>query len=79
MASNTRVVELASIIQSSTETLNTYLGSQGIGSPSFEIDAPDISSLPPEIAKARETILDATNELHNLALGPTQVLTAYPV
>ena len=79
MASRTRITELAGIIQSNTAKLDEYLNVQGIKSPSFEIDAPEKLSLPAAVAKARETILDATNELHNLVLGPVQFLTGYNV
>ena len=74
MASTTRIAELAALIQSNTTALDKYLKEQNIQSLSFEIDAPESLSLPAKIAESREAVLDATDELHALVLGPVQSL-----
>ena len=79
MAPTTRIAEIAAIIQSQTMKLDEHLKANGLKSPSFDIDAPSKLSLPPSIAETRAAILDATNELHSLVLGPVQSLTDYQV
>ncbi|KAL9117696.1 MAG: hypothetical protein Q9187_005766 [Circinaria calcarea] len=70
MASRSRILELASIIQQHTAELDSYLSSQGLPSPSFGIDAPPIIPLPEKQSAIQEAILDATGELQALVAGP---------
>ena len=76
---STRIAELAATIHSNTTKLDDYLKTQGIKSPSFDVDTPDKLDLPPDIAGLREGILEATDELHHLIQGPVQYLTGYNV
>jgi len=79
VTSNTRISELAELIQSNTNKVDRYLNSEGLKTPSFEIDAPVNLQLPMEIEQARQAILDSTDELHRLILGPKQYLTGFGV
>jgi hypothetical protein len=75
MPSNTRISKLAELIQGNIEKVDNYLNAEGIKSPSFDIDTPANLKLSPEIEQAKEAILDATDELQRLLLGPQQCLT----
>ena len=79
MAAQTRIAELSSVIQVSTARLDDYLKAHGISSPSFDLDTPAKLSLPADIAEVRENLLDATDELNTLILGPVRYLTEYNV
>jgi len=67
---SSRLCELASTISISTSIYNNYLQDHGLPQPSFLPDAPPKMDLPPHIAKARDTILEASEELQALMLGP---------
>jgi hypothetical protein len=74
---STRITELAAIISSNTAKVNTYLKSNNIPSPSFNIDAPLNLGIPKEateIDNARRLALAATIELQDLLQGPTACL-----
>ena len=79
MAQTRRIVELAAIIHSGTVKIDQYLESKDIVSPSVELDAPVAFDLPDSIATSRNAVLDATDELHALLLGPIQFLTSISV
>ena len=74
-----RLAELSSIIAANTAKLEEIIASQGLVYPSFE------AALPSELLKdhqaiaARQSILEATDELHALMLGPAGILTSFPV
>lgn len=78
MASN-RIAELSSIIGSNTTEINDYLSSKGLPAPSFEPDVPPSFVQEKSIAACRQAILEATDELHALMLGPLGILTTPPV
>lgn len=68
----TRIGELASIIESNTAELDGYLSSRGLPTPSFEDAAPKFLEEKP-VAACRQAILEATDELHSLMLGPFEI------
>lgn len=71
---------LVSTLKEKTEEIESYLKTQNIPAPSFEIDAPTTFPLPSQkIIAARAAILSATQALHNLVLGPTGVLMGIDV
>ena len=70
----TRIAELASVIQTNTSKVDQYLSSVGTPTPSFDIEAPLAFILPAEIAACREAVLEATDELNSLMLGPIELL-----
>ena len=73
---STRIAELASRIAEHTTNLNNYLVSQGLPTPSFDPIVPPDVTLPDAVAASREIILDATDELHSIIVGPIGLLTA---
>ena len=73
MASS-RIVELASSIQTNTSKVDQHFSSHGIPTPSFDIETPLEVDLPDEIAACRTAILEATDELHSLIMGPVQTV-----
>lgn len=64
----TRIVQLAATISESVANIEDILSSQGVETPSFTADAP--KSFPKEINSARDAVIDATAELHDLLLEP---------
>lgn len=77
-----RIVELAKRIAANTETLQNYLTAHGLPTPSFDIDGPKDSLVPKtatEIEAARVAIIDDTQELRRLVLGPREYLMSYSV
>ncbi|KAG8527118.1 uncharacterized protein KY384_008547 [Bacidia gigantensis] len=72
-----RVSQLVCSISSNTATVEAYLESQGLPSPSFNVDAPRDLGIPPDandIEDARRAALEATIELQDLLQGPTALL-----
>lgn len=78
MASS-RTSELVSIIASNTVKIEKYLGEKGL--PDLSFDARPDSQLyqHEEIAFQRQAVLNATDELHALMLGPKAILMSQPV
>ncbi len=71
---STRISELSSIISSATSKYDNYLSAQGLPTPSFDPSAPPFLPLPPDVAEARQLVLEATDELHALTAGPLGTL-----
>ncbi|RYP50583.1 hypothetical protein DL768_003928 [Monosporascus sp. mg162] len=67
-----RIVHLANAISASVIKIQEVLSAKGIPSPSFDEDAP--FSLPLEIARDHDVVLDATAELHDLLLEPLNLI-----
>ena len=70
MAQETRIVVLAQQIQIHISLLNEYLLTNNLSSPSFDTNVKHTVKLPEEIMASSKIILDATEELHQLVLGP---------
>ena len=70
MAPNSRIAELASLIQHHTLKVEDYISSQGLPSPSFDIGTPAQLQFPEAIAESQNKVIEATDELHSLMLGP---------
>ena len=75
-----RIVELASIINTKTHQVDDYLSTHGLPPLSFEPDEKSQQqTLPDEIQAAQNAILEATNELHAHMLGPMGILREHVV
>ena len=74
-APTSRILELSTLISSSTQKINEVLTASDLPLPSFEID-PTLT-LPSELDSARDTLLDATSELHDLLYGFQNILSQY--
>ncbi|KAL8669385.1 MAG: hypothetical protein Q9168_006021 [Polycauliona sp. 1 TL-2023] len=73
-----RTAELASIISANTAKIDAHIVTNGIDALSFEgTSAQDMLS-DPAIRAARQAVLEATDELHALMLGPVGILTTPP-
>ena len=73
----TRMAHLAALISSNTAKIDMYLKSQGLPSPSFDVDAPNDLGIPPEatdIDDVRKSALEASIELQDLLQGSTSLL-----
>ena len=70
-----RILELSSLISLSTQKIHDTLTASKLPLPSFETDA--TLTLTPELDSARDTLLDATSELHDLLYGFQNILSQY--
>jgi len=75
MSSTPRILELSSLISTTTQQLHNSLNAQNLPLPSFEEDVTLI--LPPDLDGLRDTLLDATSELHDLLYGFRNLLSSY--
>lgn len=71
---SSRIVELANSIQTNTSKVDQHLSSHGIPTPSFDVETPLEMDLPDDIEACRVAILEATDELHSLVMGPVQTV-----
>lgn len=71
---SSRILELANSIQTNTSKVDRHFSSRGIPTPSFDVETPLEMDLPDDIAACRLAILEATDELHLLMLGPVQTV-----
>ena len=77
--SPSRTSELASIIASNTGKIEDYLGKRGLPHLSFDPEPDSQLHQHSEIASQRQAVLNATDELHALMLGPKGILMSQPV
>ncbi|KAG9235075.1 putative O-methyltransferase [Amylocarpus encephaloides] len=73
MSSNSRIIELASIIYEQTSKVDAYLASKNLPTPSFDVSSP--LTFPIEVQASRDATLNATDELTALMLGPIGCVT----
>ncbi|KAI4213978.1 MAG: hypothetical protein LQ351_003382 [Letrouitia transgressa] len=71
-----RIVTLAKEIEANTTKLDEYLEKNNLPRPSFDVDAPLMYQLPPDIAAAQEALTTALDELYWLNQGPIQTVVA---
>lgn len=74
-----RIVTLAKEIEANTTKLDEYLEKNNLPRPSFDVDAPLMYQLPPDIAAAQEALTTALDELYWLNQGPIQTVVAKSV
>ena len=68
------ILELATSVARNIAIVNDYLQANNLPFPSFHEDGPIDLKLNPEAEKARITALEASMHLHDLLLGPTELL-----
>jgi hypothetical protein len=68
-----RIVRLAQTISESVTKINDTLTARGLPEISFDEDTP-YQQLPDDVSSARDAVLDATLELHDLLLEPTHLV-----
>ena len=71
----TRTAELVSRIAENIERIDAYISLKDTPPVSFAASATALSLYDREIDAARQVVLDATDELHALMLGPVGILT----
>lgn len=69
-----RISELALVIARYTTEVENDLMADGLPCPTFGVDQPPTLVHNPKIAAARQAILEATDELHALMLGPISLV-----
>ncbi|EJD50942.1 O-methyltransferase [Auricularia subglabra TFB-10046 SS5] len=70
-----RLTELTSIIQSETAKIEKFFAANGLPGLSFDPQAPldfPVPTTNAEIHQARRAVINATQELHDLMVGPTE-------
>ncbi|KAI9696502.1 MAG: hypothetical protein M1820_008130 [Bogoriella megaspora] len=75
-----RIVQLAAAISKNVTIVDSYFTTNGLPSPSYDINGPSDVRIPPyeqEVLSAYTTALSATMELQNLLKGPRQMLTGF--
>lgn len=75
MADPSRLAELAATISSSVSDVDKFVDSQGLPRLTFDADGSSAALTDPRISGPRNALLDATDELHSLMLGPVGLLT----
>ena len=75
MSSTARILELSSLISTGTQQLHDSLNTHNLPLPSFEEDI--TLTLPSNLDVVRDTLLDATSELHDLLYGFQNLLSSY--
>lgn len=74
MASRSRIAQLAYIFEVHTSKVDSYLASNNLSSPSFDVSCPLKLAMPQEIENSRDAVLEASDELTALMLGPVELL-----
>lgn len=68
---SSKISKLAAIISTETGKVEKYFQENGLPLPSFEAETfNDFHTLPPPIAKSRSEVIQATQELKDLMMGP---------
>lgn len=77
MTVTTKIAGLAALIAENTKTIDEYLRSHNLPSPSFDADGPATLLVPEaetEVIRARQQVVASTEELNKLMKGPTEML-----
>ena len=74
MTPTSRILELASIIQDQTRDLDSYYTSQGLATPSWDLDTPPRVPMSDAAQATQNMLLDAMDELKALVQGPVPFL-----
>jgi hypothetical protein len=72
-----RMLELTEIIAANTKKVDEFFRAEGMPDLSFNVDAPGdfpVLSSNTEIQQARRAIVNATQELHDLMVGPRETV-----
>jgi hypothetical protein len=74
-SARTRIVELTAIISENAQKIDQYFAANNLPPLSFDSDAPldfPVPSSNKEIQHARRAVVNATQELHDLMVGPRE-------
>ena len=74
-----RIVALSSKIHENTQKIDAYLEANNLPNPTFDISYPPLVPLPSDIQALQDTVLEATDELTALMLGPVRSIASQPV
>lgn len=67
------MITLTQKISKETEKVEAYFRENGLQTPSFDVDAPnDFPDMPDDISRSRREVIHATQELHDLMVGPRE-------
>lgn len=69
------VIDLATQIQNTAKMISEFMAANGHPQPSFNVDAPQaFPSAPKEILDARRQLLEASQAIQELLIGPAEYL-----
>ena len=74
MAPTSRIIKLASMIQTHTANIDLYLSSQGLPSPSWDLDTHQKVLLSDAAQVSQNALLESMGEVKALILGPVPFL-----
>jgi len=69
-----RILELSAIIRDQTEAIHKHLAQNGLPFPTFKTNGS--TGLPENLADAKDAVLDATSELHDLLMAPMDLIAS---
>ena len=72
--SSSRIVSLSQTIAYHTAIIDEHYTTNGLPTPTFDVEMPLEVDLPSSIKRHRQAVLEATEELHSLMLGPLQLV-----
>lgn len=74
--SSSRIVQLAQLITSGSQTLDEYLTSSDLPQPTFQVGTPidAFHQASPDVANAKTKVIEAAIELRQLLEGPVKLL-----
>ncbi|KAI1140753.1 S-adenosyl-L-methionine-dependent methyltransferase [Hypoxylon sp. FL0543] len=68
-----KIIVLAQKISAETEKIEAYFRENGLRTPGFDADAPtDFPNMPDDISRSRREVIEATQELQDLMVGPRE-------
>lgn len=71
------ISDLSQAIAHHTNLLNKYFADHNLPAPTFAANAPVDYNIPPELEQSRNVVIAATQELHDVLLGPRELLFAH--
>lgn len=77
MAQTQSIADLSQAIAHHTSLLTKYFSDNNLPSPSFAANAPVNLNLPPDLEQSRNIVIAATQDLHDILLGPRELLFAH--
>lgn len=79
VSAQSRITQLAALVATNTERIDTYLRENELVHPSFDASGPVDLGLPQELEMCRRQLLSAAEELQELMQGPRGTLFNFRV
>jgi hypothetical protein len=76
---SSRIADLSSTIAHHTALIDKYLAANQLSQPSFASDGPVTLGLTDELEQSRNVVVQATQELNELMIGPREIVFGHDV